>query len=73
MALKDSGSSSFPLRLHFSMRRQLDEMARSEGISLNHLISLAIAEKLTRYEQHHLQVDDADSQTFPALNPPKRS
>jgi hypothetical protein len=41
----------FPLRLAPSMRRQADDLADREGISLNHFISLAIAEKITRMEQ----------------------
>jgi hypothetical protein len=33
------------------MRRQANDLAHREGISLNHFISLAIAEKVTRMEQ----------------------
>jgi hypothetical protein len=41
----------FPLRLSPSMRHQANELAHREGISLNHFVSLAIAEKITRMEQ----------------------
>jgi hypothetical protein len=43
---------SFPLRLPHSMRRQADDLAHNEGLSLNQFISLAIAEKITRLEQN---------------------
>lgn len=33
------------------MRQKANDLAHSEGISLNHFISLAIAEKVTRMEQ----------------------
>jgi len=36
---------SYPLRLPLTMRRELTALAKSEGISLNQLISLAVAEK----------------------------
>lgn len=42
---------SFPLRLSPSMRRQADNLAEHEGISLNHFISLAVAEKISRMEE----------------------
>lgn len=41
----------FPLRLSPTMRRQANELAHREGVSLNHFVSLAIAEKITRMEQ----------------------
>jgi hypothetical protein len=41
---------SFPLRLCPSIRQQATEIASQEGISLNHFISLAVAEKLSRLE-----------------------
>ena len=43
---------SFPLRLPISMRRQVTELAQREGLSLNQFIVLALAEKITRLEQH---------------------
>lgn len=42
---------SFPLRLPFTMRRQANDLAQREGLSLNQFISLAVAEKITRLEQ----------------------
>jgi hypothetical protein len=41
---------SFPLRLSPSTRLQVNEIAKREGISLNHFISLAVAEKISRLE-----------------------
>jgi hypothetical protein len=41
---------SFPLRLSLSMRRQANDFAHREGISLNQFIMLAIAEKIGRME-----------------------
>lgn len=43
-------SLSFPLRLCPSVRQQATELAHQEHISLNHFISLAVAEKITRME-----------------------
>ena len=40
----------FPLRMPPSMRARMDELALTEGASLNHLICTAIAEKLARIE-----------------------
>jgi hypothetical protein len=48
---------SFPLRLSPSIRQQANDLAHEDGLSLNHFISLAIAEKVTRMGQqsrvHH--------------------
>lgn len=41
---------SFPLRLCPSTRLQATKLAQADGISLNHFISLAVAEKITRLE-----------------------
>lgn len=41
---------SFPLRLSLNMRRQANELAHDEGLSLNQFILLAIAEKIGRVE-----------------------
>lgn len=38
--------SVMSLRLPKSMYNQLKEMARTEGISMNHFVTLAVAEKL---------------------------
>jgi hypothetical protein len=39
---------SFPLRLAASLRRQAQLLASEDGVSLNHFISLAVAEKIAR-------------------------
>jgi hypothetical protein len=44
------GLRSFPLRLSPSVRTQANQLARQEGLSMNHFISLALAEKLSRME-----------------------
>ena len=40
----------FPLRLPLTMRREANDLAHREGLSLNQFISLAVAEKITRLE-----------------------
>jgi hypothetical protein len=42
--------STFPLRLPLSLKTQVTELAHHEGLSVNHLISLAVAEKISRME-----------------------
>ena len=39
--------SSFPLRLASSLQEEARKTAKSEGISLNQLINLAVAEKIS--------------------------
>ncbi|SEB51878.1 hypothetical protein SAMN05443244_0926 [Terriglobus roseus] len=41
---------SYPLRMPPSMRESLNALALAEGSSLNHLICIAIAEKLARVQ-----------------------
>jgi predicted HicB family RNase H-like nuclease len=48
---KDNHAKQFPLRLARSLREAANLIARREGISLNHFISLAIAEKVSRIGQ----------------------
>jgi hypothetical protein len=43
--------SQFPLRLAKSLRESAKALAEREGVSLNHFISLAVAEKISRIEQ----------------------
>ncbi len=43
-------SLTYPLRLCPSIRAQAEALAKQDGISLNHFISLAVAEKLSRME-----------------------
>jgi hypothetical protein len=39
---------TFPLRISPSLRQQATEFAEGEGMSLNHLINMAVAEKVSR-------------------------
>jgi post-segregation antitoxin (ccd killing protein) len=39
---------TYPLRISPAMRRDVEALARAEGLSMNKLISIAIAEKLSR-------------------------
>jgi hypothetical protein len=41
---------SFPLRLSASLRDHAKALAKEDGVSLNHFINLALAEKITRLE-----------------------
>ena len=50
MPKENNKPGSFPLRLPFSIRRQANELAHKDGLSLNQFISLAVAEKITRLE-----------------------
>jgi hypothetical protein len=43
----DVRRSSFPLRLASSLQKEARKTAESEGISLNQLINLAVAEKIS--------------------------
>jgi hypothetical protein len=43
--------TQFPLRLAKSLRESAKVLAEREGISLNHFISLAVTEKISRIEQ----------------------
>jgi hypothetical protein len=51
---------SFPLRLSPSIRQQANDLAHNDGISLNHFISLAVAEKVSRMEQATLNIEQAN-------------
>ena len=55
---------SFPLRLCPSTRQQATRLAQHDGISLNHFISLAVAEKISRLE--HESWLEQQSKTAPA-------
>jgi predicted HicB family RNase H-like nuclease len=49
---------TFPLRLATSLRDMANILAQKDGVSLNHFISLAVAEKISRLEnetfnEHH--------------------
>jgi hypothetical protein len=62
---------SFPLRLGPSVRLQAADLAHNEGISLNHFISLAVAEKISRMEHESWlrQQAKASAQAPPAVRP----
>lgn len=51
MTSKAGKAAAFPLRLPVTMRRELNELAKREGISINHFISLAVAEKIVRCQR----------------------
>jgi hypothetical protein len=44
----------FPLRLAISLRDMACSLAHKDGVSLNHFISLAVAEKISRLESETL-------------------
>ena len=50
MKQEDKTPSVFPLRLPTTTRRQANEMASLDGVSLNQFITLAVAEKIARLE-----------------------
>ena len=41
---------SFPLRLGVSLKQRAELLASEDGVSLNHFISLAVAEKISRLD-----------------------
>lgn len=51
MSLEYKRKQSFPLRPSLSLRQQANDLAHAEGISLNHFISLAVAEKLAEWNK----------------------
>ncbi len=46
--------TGFLLRLPASIKEQAVALAHEDGTSLNHFISLAVAEKITRLEPEHI-------------------
>ena len=42
--------AQFPLRLAKSLREAANSVAKEQGISLNHFIAIAVAEKISRTE-----------------------
>ncbi len=47
----DKHPTSFPLRLSPSLRNAALRFAKQDNVSLNHFISMAVAEKVSRMEQ----------------------
>jgi HicB-like protein involved in pilus formation len=54
MQREDKRRLAFPLRLAASLRESAVLLANKDGISLNHFISLAVAEKISRLENEPL-------------------
>jgi hypothetical protein len=54
MNLDDKRRMTYPLRLAASMRDMASHLAQKDGVSLNHFISLAVAEKISRLESETL-------------------
>ena len=58
MNIDEKRRMTFPLRLTISMKEMANILAQKDGVSLNHFISLAVAEKISRLEaealnEHH--------------------
>ena len=60
---------SFPLRLSPSIRQQANDLAHREGLSLNHFISLAVAEKISRLEHESWMHQQAKAKHHPVVSP----
>ena len=71
MPLKIGKANSFPLRLPVTMRRELKALAEAEGISINQLISLAVAEKIVRSQRQPVMDYVADIGS-PTIDDPNR-
>jgi hypothetical protein len=56
----------FPLRLAPSMRETASNLAQRDSISLNHFISIAVAEKIARMEQAASTCANAEMRSRPA-------
>jgi hypothetical protein len=69
MAQEYKRYQSFPLRLSPSTRQQANDIAHNEGISLNHFISLAVAEKIGRMEQASLRSEQPRPKQFSPASP----
>jgi HicB family len=48
MAGKPTNRPTFPLRLPASLKEQVEALAKRDGVSLNHFIAIAVAEKVSR-------------------------
>lgn len=60
---------SFLLRLPMSLREQAVRVSQEEGISLNHFIAIAVAEKLSRMEHDKLEQKNANSRPSSPVRP----
>lgn len=59
MIIEEKRRMTFPLRLAVSLKDMACLLAEKDGVSLNHFISLAVAEKISRLEsetlnEHHV-------------------
>jgi hypothetical protein len=63
MAITDRHAATFPLRLANSLKDAANLFAQRDGISLNHFISLAVAEKISRLESDSLREQPYASRT----------
>jgi hypothetical protein len=54
MTIDDKRRMTFPLRLAISLQDMANSLAQQDGVSLNHFISLAVAEKISRLESETL-------------------
>jgi hypothetical protein len=54
MNREDKRRMTYPLRLAASLRDMASQLAQTDGVSLNHFISLAVAEKISRLESETL-------------------
>jgi hypothetical protein len=53
----DKPRTTFPLRLAASLRERVEKLADLDGVSINHFINLAVAEKVSRLESARLAPD----------------
>ena len=58
---------TFPLRLPLSLRNTANELAQRDGTSLNHFISVAVAERISRMEQSAISTRPPGSSPPPQL------
>jgi hypothetical protein len=57
--------TQFPLRLGRSLKQAAGVVAKEQGISLNHFISLVVAEKISRIEKQAESSANSDSRSGP--------
>ncbi len=57
-------ATSFALRLCPSLREDALQLAREQGVSLNHFISMALTEKLARLEARAAANKHSEEQTL---------
>jgi hypothetical protein len=50
--------TQFPLRLATSLREAANSVAKEQGVSLNHFIAIAVAEKISRAESQVKSLPD---------------